>query len=82
MHAILSLRGGVSVLQWWIQELGVCGEGEGGMSQIIDEKRGAQMFILPTPNTLKFIQHQSMPFSSSQAIVNLNVSNPYLVTVW
>ena len=50
------------------------------MSQIIDEKRGAQMFLLPTRNTLKFIQHP--PFSSSQAVVNLNVSNPYLVTVW
>ena len=79
MHAILSLRGGVSVLQWWIQEIGEGGEGR-GVSQIIDEKRGAQMFLLPTRNTLKFIQHP--PFSSSQAIVNLNVSNPYLVTVW
>ena len=59
---------------------GMWGGGGGGMSQIIDEKRGAQMFLLPTRNTLKFIQHP--PFSSSQAIVNLNVSNPYLVTVW
>ena len=80
MHAILSLRGGVSALQWCIQESGEGGEGEGGVSQIIDEKRGAQMFLLPTRNTLKFIQHP--PFSSSQAVVNLNVSNPYLVTVW
>ena len=78
MHAILSLRGGVSALQ--LQESGEGGEGEGGVSQIIDEKRGAQMFLLPTRNTLKFIQHP--PFSSSQASVNLNVSNPYLVTVW
>ena len=79
MHAILSLRGGVSVLQWCIQEIGEGGEGR-GVSQIINEKRGAQMFLLPTRNTLKFIQHP--PFSSSQAIVILNVSNPYLVTVW
>ena len=84
MHAILSLRGGVSVLQWWVDPgiRGRWGGGGGGVSQIIDEKRGAQKFLLPTRNTLKFIQHQSMPFSSSQAIVNFNVSNPYLVTVW
>ena len=56
------------------------GRGRGGVSQIIDEKRGAQMVLLPTRNTLKFIQHP--PFSSSQTVVNLNVSNPYLVTVW
>ena len=53
--------------------IGEGGEGEGGgVSQIIDEKRGAQMYLLPTSNTLKFIQHP--PFSSSQASVNLNVS--------
>ena len=60
--------------------IGEGGEGEGGVSQIIDEKRGAQIILLPTSNTLKFIQHP--PFSSSQASVNLNVSNPYLLTVW